>query len=189
MTVEMTPADTLHALLQLAGAIYHAPGAALRTDLESGRLQRLTLEAAASLGLTPPQRLCADFDTLQPRYVALFVTSPAGVTAPPYAGYALDNTLLGESVKALRAFFLHHGFSLSEHWHDLPDHIALLAEAGLLLLDMDRYDEALELTERFLMPWFARFAEVLGVADPDFYGPLTQFLNEAIKEVTCEVAA
>lgn len=182
-------AATLWNLLQLTAALYQPPREALRGDLEAGNLHHLAVKVAHALRLRLPLFVPPTFEALQARYVALFITNPAGVSAPPYTGYALDDTLLGPSVQALRAFLLQHGLSLREGWRDLPDHVAAVAEAGLLLFERERYDEALELSGRFLLPWFARYSEVLSAADPDFYGPLSQFLYCALKEVTCEVAA
>lgn len=175
-------------LLQLTAALYQPPGEASREDLEAGRLHCLAAEVAHTLHLRVPLFVPPAFE-IQGRFVTLFVTNPAGVPAPPYVGYARDDTLFGESTQALRVFLVQQGFSLNESWNDLADHIALLAEAGCLLMDKGGSGEALELTERFLLPWFARYADVLGAAEPDPYGPLSRFLYQAFKEVACEVAA
>lgn len=180
--------DTLYGLFQVTASLYQSPREAFQDDLQSHRLGHVLRELAEMLDMPCPAFQALDLATLQTRYVALFLSHPAGIVAPPYATYALDGCLFGPSMRDLETFFLKHGFSLQDSWRDMPDHIALLAEAASLLLDNDQKEVALELIERFLVPWFNRYADAVAAAEPDFYGPLSQFLARAFKEVSCVAA-
>jgi TorA maturation chaperone TorD len=183
-------ADVVAQALQLVAATYRSPDAALRDDLDSGAFATAVAELAAATGITAPALGEIDWPKVQTAYVALFVTNAAGVPAPPYAGLALDGELLGPSAEALRRFLAHHGVEPAAGWHDLPDHVAAVAEAGALLAEAGRDDVACVLLERFLSPWFQRYApEVVAADDSGFYGPLTEFLGSFTSEVECEAAA
>lgn len=176
--------------LQLVAATYRSPDAALRDDLDSGAFAAATAALAEATGTTPPALTEVDWPRLRSTYVALFVTNAGGVPAPPYVGLALDGELLGPSAAALRTFLAHHGVEVTAGWHDLADHVAAVAEAGALLAEAGRDDVACVLLERFLSPWFQRYAPDVVAADVSgFYGPLTEFLASCLSEVSCEAAA
>ncbi|MFU8889872.1 MAG: TorD/DmsD family molecular chaperone [Trueperaceae bacterium] len=183
-------ADAIAQVLQLVAATYRSPDAALRNDLDSGAFATAVAELAEAAGLTAPTLGEIDWPKVQTAYVALFVTNAAGVPAPPYVGLALDGELLGPSAAALKAFLAHHGVEAAAGWHDLPDHVAAVAEAGALLADAGRDDAACVVLERFLSPWFQRYAPQVVAADVNgFYGPLTEFFASLLSEVSCEAAA
>lgn len=187
VTVEAT---TLDLLLQLVAATYRAPGPALRADLETGALADAAAAVADDLDLVPPTFAALDWATVQERHVALFVTNPAGVVAPPYAGFAVDGELLGPTFQALGGTFARYGVQVQDDWRDLPDHVSAVAEGGVLLLEAGHADGALELLARYLAPWFRRYAGAVAVADPGgLYGTLTPFLDAAIEEVSREARA
>jgi len=184
------PAGVVGLTLQLVAATYRSPDAALRDDLDSGALAEAVTTLAEATGAAAPALDAVDWTELQAAHVALFVTNAGGVPAPPYVGLALDGELLGPSVEALKAFLTHHGVEVAAGWHDLPDHVAAVAEAGALLADAGREDAARVLLERFLSPWFQRYAPEVVAADVSgFYGPLTEFLGSLVNEVACEAAA
>jgi putative dimethyl sulfoxide reductase chaperone len=183
-------ADVIAQALQLVAATYRSPDAALRNDLDSGAFATTVAELAEAAGVTAPTLGEVDWPKVQTAYVALFVTNAAGIPAPPYVGLALDGELLGPSSEALKRFLAHHGVETAAGWHDLPDHVAAVAEAGALLADAGRDDAACVLLERFLSPWFQRYAsEIVAADDSGFYGPLTEFLGSLLSEVSCEAAA
>lgn len=189
-TRPVEPADVVEQALQLVAATYRSPDAALRADLDSGAFATAVAELAAATGVAAPVFQVTDWPKLQTTYVALFVTNAAGVPAPPYVGLALDGELLGPSAEALKRFLAHHGVETAAGWHDLADHVAAVAEAGVLLAEAGRDDAACVLLERFLSPWFQRYApEVVAADDSGFYGPLTEFLGSLLSEVSCETAA
>jgi TorA maturation chaperone TorD len=175
--------------LQLVVGVYASPGDALRADLEGGAFQEAVALAARPAGLTVPDLDVPPWQTLQARYVDLFVSSPNGLPAPPYVGFAVDGELLGPTARRLKAFYDEHGVTPNGAWGDLPDHLAAVGEAGTLLVEAGRPEAARALTARFLLPWFDRYASVVADADTSgFYGPMTRFLHAAVKEVTREAA-
>lgn len=185
-----TTSDTVDLIFQLIASAYRTPGDPLRDDLASGAWAEAVAALAADLDLSPPPFEHVAFEDLRERHVALFVANVAGVAAPPYVGYAVDDELLGDTFQALGATFARCGIEVSDDWRDLPDHVSAVAEGGLLLLEADRSDDAYELLVRYLAPWFARFAPTLAVADgAGFYGSLTSFLDTAIGKVTHEAAS
>lgn len=180
----------LDPLLQLIAATYRTPGAALRTDLESGAFAEACGALADALDLAPPAFGHLDFVALQERHVALFVSSGDGIVAPPYAGFAVDGELLGATFQAMGGTFARYGIEVRGDWADLPDHVAAVAEGAGLLLAADEVDGALEVLERYLAPWFDRYAAAVAAADVGgVYGALTPFLDAAIKEVVREAQA
>ena len=182
--------ETVGLALQLIAATYRSPDAALREDLDSGAFEAAVAELAETTGTAAPALPEIDWPALRTAYVALFVTNAAGIPAPPYVGLALDGELLGPSSEALKRFLAHHGVETAADWHDLPDHVAAVAEAGALLAEAGRDDVASVLLARFLSPWFQRYAQdVVAADDSGFYGPLTEFLGSLLCEVSCEAAA
>jgi TorA maturation chaperone TorD len=194
MTVAQPDARRVDAVLdvalQLIAAVYRAPGTALAADLASGDVVEAVGALAHALEIPAPVLARPDLATLQHCHVDLFVTRAGGLTAPPYVGLAADGELLGPTAEALAAFYAHHDIRPAATWHDLPDHVSAVAEAGLLLLAAGRTEAASGLLTRFIGPWFARYAAAVDAADVSgFYGPLTRFLNSAVLEVSREAAA
>jgi len=196
MTHSMTPPrpvpapEVLGLALELVAATYRTPDAALRDDLATGAYAEALATLAEATGATAPDVGGLEWSEVQSGHVELFVTSRSGVVAPPYVGYAADGELLGPTTDALRAFYAAHGLEVAEGWADLPDHLAAVAEAGALLLAHGRPDAAQALVERFLFPWFQRYADAVVAADVSgLYGPVTEFLRTSMSEVACEAAA
>ncbi len=186
-TPTTTDVAVLHLLLQLIAGTYRSPGDALRDDLASGALADACAALGEALDLDEPGLQAPDWTTLQAAYVDLFVSSGNGVAAPPYVGYAIDGELMGPSAQLLGAAFADFGIELQDAWSDLPDHVAAVAEGGTLLARSDRPEAAHALLEGYLAPWFERYAEAIEAKDVSgFYGPMTKFLQAAIKEVTRE---
>lgn len=180
----------LDPLLQLIAATYRTPSPALRADLESGAFADACGALADVLDLIPPAFGPLDFAALQERHVALFVSSGSGIVAPPYAGFAVDHELLGTTFQAMGGTFARYGIEVRGDWADLPDHVAAVAEGAGLLLEAGTVDGACEVLERYLAPWFDRYAAAVAAADVGgVYGALTPFLDAAIKEVVRETQA
>ncbi len=180
-------AEVLDLLLQLVAGTLRSPGEALRDDLASGALHRAFDAVAEALDLDALTLETPTWTTLEAAYVDLFITSASGIAAPPYVGYAIDGELMGPSAQLLGAAFGDYGIELQDAWSDLPDHVAAVAEGGTLLVRSDQPEAAWTLTEGYLAPWFDRFATAIETKDVSgFYGPVTKFLQAAIKEVTRE---
>jgi putative dimethyl sulfoxide reductase chaperone len=185
-----TPIDAVGPTLQLIAATYRSPGPALQEDLVTGAFAAALDALADAAGTTAPEFGDVDWNELRAAYVALFVTCPGGIAAPPYVGYAADGELLGSTTDALLAFYRGQGLQVNADWADLPDHVAAVAEAGALLADADRDEAARTLAAAFLSPWFERYASAVVAADTSgFYGPLTEFFRSVMSEVACEVAS
>ena len=180
----------LDPLLQLIAATYRTPGPALRADLESGAFADACGALADVLDLVPPAFGPLDFAAMQERHVALFVSSGDGIVAPPYAGFAVDGELLGDTFQAMGATFARYGIEVRGDWADLPDHVTAVAEGAGLLLEAGAVDGAALVVEQYLAPWFDRYAAAVAAADVGgVYGALTPFLDAAIKEVVRETQA
>jgi TorA maturation chaperone TorD len=187
-----TPLDatTLDLTLQLVAAVYRTPSPALRDDLVAGTFAAAIESLVDATGVTAPTLADPAWPALEASHVALFVTSRGGIAAPPYVGYAADDEVLGPTAEALAELYRHHGIEVDPHWADLPDHVAAVAEAGLILLEAGREAAARDLLTRFLHPWFQRYAGAIAAADVSgFYGPLTEFLSSVMSEVASEAAA
>jgi TorA maturation chaperone TorD len=177
-------------IFQLTAAAFQPPTDLLREDIETGRFTILTSQLAESLGIEHTPFTSFDWSSIQVNYVELFVSNPGGLPAPPYAGFALDGALLGPSATELVAFLARRALVVQRSWSDLPDHLAVVAESGLLLLAGGKCRDAAALGQRFLLPWFERYADVVSERDRSgFYGPLARLLREACQEVRHEVAA
>ena len=184
------PSEAVGLTLQLVATTYRSPDARLQADIASGALQEALDALAAHAAVAAPLVGAPDWALVQSSYVDLFVSSVRRVVAPPYVGFALDGELLGPSVDALKAFLAHHGVEVAAGWHDLPDDVAAVAEAGALLQGAGRDDAARVLLARFLSPWFQRYAPEVVAADVSgFYGPLTEFLGSLVNEVAREDAS
>lgn len=177
-------AEALAAACQLVAAVYATPGDGLRDDLRSGRLAEIGDALARMGGQEPPRWPHAPppFEALRADYVALFVSRAGGVPAPPYACLVHDGQLLGPCSRRLRAELASLGVRPAPHWHDLPDHIAAVAEAADLLLEHGRTGAARALAGRYLVPWFDRYADAVAQADArGFYAELSRFLRAVLK--------
>lgn len=183
-------ADPLDLTLQIVATAFVSPGAPLREDLAGGSFAAAVAALSRASGVAAPQLAEPSWSTLQSSHVALFVSHLGGIAAPPYVGYAADGELLGPTAEALAGLYRGHGIEIDPHWTDLPDHVAAVAEAGLLLLEAERAEAARSVLVDFLFPWFQRYAAAVAAADVSgFYGPLTAFLSSVMSEVAREAAA
>ena len=165
----------------VTAATFRSPGGALERDLTSGRLQEALTELARGRGLAPPVLPAVPLSELQSAYTSLFVANPGGLPAPPYAGYALDNQLMGEAQEALQAFYAAHGLAVDESWQELPDHLAAVGEAVALLSGQDP-QAARTLALGYLRPWLQRYADLVAGEDPTgFYGTICQTLKQVLE--------
>lgn len=179
---------SLDLLFQVIAATYRSPTTALTDDIASGAFDAALERLAAATGTEAPTLVTPELRTLQAGYVDLFVSSRRGIAAAPYVGAAIDGELMGPSAQQLGAAFAAHGIELTDAWRDLPDHVAAVAEGGSLLVRRSEDDAARDLLAEFIAPWFAASAaSITARDDTGFYGPVTRFLDGAIKEVTREV--
>lgn len=184
------PGTALALALEIAASIYRSPGDELRADIAQGNLEDAVANCASRMGWTPPTLQTDNWPVLQAAYVDLFVSSARGLAGPPYVGLAIDNELLGPSVDAWKALLAEQALALDASWSDLPDHVALVAEAASLLWDAGRTDTAATIAQQFLAPWFQRYgARVVAADSSGFYGPLTEFLASVMGEVACEASS
>lgn len=182
--------ETLRLTLELVAATYRTPDAALGADLAGGAFAAALAEVAHATGIAAPALADVGWTAIEVAHVALFVTNPRRVPAPPYVGFAADDELLGPTAEALGAFLRHHGVEVRAGWGDLPDHVAAVAEAGALLTNAGRTDAARVLAAAYLLPWFERYAPAVVAADDSgFYGPLSEFFRSVMSEVAREDAA
>ncbi|MEJ2668048.1 MAG: molecular chaperone TorD family protein [Deinococcales bacterium] len=184
--VDVTSADALEAACQVVAALYRSPGEGLRDDLYGGRLGAVTDALAVWAGVDAPRAPHSPpaWDRLRAAYVGLFVSRAGGVPAPPYVGLVHDRELLGPRVRRLRAELAGLGIRPRAEWHELPDHLAAVAEAVDLLMEQGRVAAATTLAVNHLVPWFDRFAEAVAQHDESgFYGELTTFLHTVLSEV------
>ncbi len=130
---------------------------------------------------TPPQNL----KELQTEYVRLFISSPLGVAAPPYASYYMNKTglLLQEGAQEALRFYREIGVE-PENSSEPPDHISLeLAFVGMLL-DQNRVHLLNTFIKQHMMIWYPNFLKDLLKATPSYWyqqlGLLTQALLEKI---------
>jgi len=165
----------------VTAATFRSPGGALERDLASGRLQEALVELARERGLMPPKLPNVPLAELQSAYTSLFVANPGGLPAPPYAGYALDDKLMGEAQEALQSFYAEHGLAVDESWQELPDHLAAVGEAVALLSSQDS-QAARTLALGYLRPWLERYAGLVADEDPTgFYGTICQTLKQVLE--------
>jgi len=166
----------------ITAATFRLPGKALEHDLRSGSLQTALELLAERYNLPPPELPPVELPQLQAAYVQLFAANPAGLPAPPYAGYALDGKLMGEAQEALEGFYAEHGLAPREGWGDLPDHLSAVGEA-IALLAGPKPDAARKLALGYLKPWLDRYAEVVVREDPTgFYATVCTLLKNAMEE-------
>jgi putative dimethyl sulfoxide reductase chaperone len=178
--------------MQLLGwvtaATFAPPKAALEQDLASGALQAALVEMGKTRGLTAPELPQTALSELQATYTSLFVSNPAGLPCPPYAGMALDERLFGEGFDRLLGLYRLAGLETSPDWRDLPDHLAAVGEAIALLEAKPALARTLAL--EYLYPWLKRYLPALQQADPTgFYSTIAGFLSQVLKEVRRETTA
>jgi len=165
----------------ITAATFRSPGKALERDLQSGSLQSALEQLAKQHELTPPRLPRAPLSELQAAYTRLFAANPAGLPAPPYAAYALDDQLMGKAQEALEAFYSEHGLAPRDGWRDLPDHLSALGEAIALLANPNP-EAARALAFGYLKPWLERYVDVIAKEDTTgFYATVCTLLKNVLE--------
>ena len=170
--------ESSKALFSLIAALYRSPNDDFKDDIKSGRLQGVVDYLIATGGLEPIQIKPPSWQDLQAAYVQLFSTNPSGLVAPPYLAYAIDKEIYGKSYKELKEFYAQNGLVVKDDFLDLPDHIAAVAEACLLLLEKEKMQAVRDLSRKYFLPWFNKYATAINEIDKDFYGPLSALCQE-----------
>jgi len=179
-------AETYKALFLLIAALFRSPNDDFKDDVESGRLQSVVDYLSDLAGLEPSQINPPNWQDLQVTYVQLFLTNPSGIPAPPYLAYAIDNEIYGKSYKELKEFYTQNDLIVKDDYLDLPDHLAAVAEACLLLLSEEKLGAVTELSKKYFLPWFEKYSSEINEIDKVFYGPLSVLCQELLRRLTNE---
>ncbi len=122
---------------------------------------------------------------LQTEYVRLFINSPQGIAAPPYASYYISKgrLLFQEGADEALGFYREAGLEPVLRGEP-PDHIATeLAFAGHLL-DSGNQPLLLRFISQHLMVWFPDFLERLLTASPaGWYSQLGRVTESIVKKI------
>ena len=126
---------------------------------------------------------------LQVEYMRLFVNSPAGVAAPPYASYYRHDArlLFQEGMVEAEGFYREAALAPPEG-PEPPDHISTeLAFVGTLL-DSGRDDILARFLESHVLRWYPAFHECLAAARPaSWYMLLADVTGASLKRLHEEV--
>jgi len=142
---------------------------------------------ASDMGMdnVPQDTLNIPFEDLQAEYVRLFINSPGGVAAPPYASIYIHNSglLLQQGHDQALAFYRKAGLEPVES-NEYGDHLSHeLAFVGRLF---DKNDDELlcEFLEEHLLKWYPDFLQRLLAANPcPFYSLLGQVTDLCLKHM------
>ncbi|MFW8602014.1 TorD/DmsD family molecular chaperone [Desulfobacterota bacterium M19] len=128
---------------------------------------------------------------LQAEYVRLFINSPAGIQAPPYASIYIGNRgiLLQQGHDEAMSFYQAAGLETIEST-ECEDHIAFeLAFIGHLIED-NRLDLLREFIHEHVIKWYPEFFQRLQSAQPGpFYKILGQVTGLCLKHILIEEKA
>ncbi|HFQ81562.1 MAG TPA: hypothetical protein ENK33_09370 [Desulfobacterales bacterium] len=128
---------------------------------------------------------------LQAEYVRLFINSPAGVPAPPYASIYIDNRgiLLQQGHDEAMSFYQAAGLETIES-SECEDHIAFeLAFIGHLIED-NRLDLLNKFINEHVLKWYPAFSQRLQSARPcHFYQVLGQITGLCLQHILIEEKA
>ncbi len=128
-----------------------------------------------------------DLEALQAEYTRLFITSPQGTPAPPYASVYLspDRQLKGPGYDQALAFYQEAGYAPVEEG-ELADHVAYELAFMALLLENKRTDLLRRFLKEHFRVWYPAFQEALLGAQPlPFYAQLAQ-LTDRITQTLSE---
>lgn len=128
------------------------------------------------------------FDHLEENYVRLFINAQGGIAAPLYASCYEDATqpqLMGSAAEQIQRILERIGLTISPELGQPPDHLAIAIEIVYYILDRDntpwdpeRFQEAAEFIDGFLMPWVLVFSKRLeSETRCRFYPLVTQLLQ------------
>ncbi len=173
---------TLRAELYLV--LSHAAVPPMRTEQQQAMLELLSDDLEALIhaqGLNPLltqlhqlksslERLAENPLELLRGYSHLFLSPPVRVRIN--AGFHLDGAAMAQSTLEMEALYNKHNVAQSEHFRDLPDHLAMQLEfIGFLMASaaeaLEQGDEARRhaaltdaacFTNRYMEPWLAGFA-------------------------------
>ncbi len=128
---------------------------------------------------------------LQAEYVRLFINSPAGIPAPPYASIYIGNRgiLHQQGHDEAMDFYKSAGLETIES-SECEDHIAFeLAFIGHLIED-DRLDLLHEFIHEHVLKWYPKFLQRLQSARPcHFYKILGQVTGLCLQHILIEEKA
>jgi len=128
---------------------------------------------------------------LQAEYVRLFINSPAGIPAPPYASIYIGKRgiLLQQGHDEAMGFYKLAGLETIEST-ECEDHIAFeLAFIGHLIED-ERLDLLHEFIHEHVLKWYPEFLERLQSAQPcHFYKILGQITGLCLQQILTEEKA
>ncbi len=149
------------------------------------------LQALASrLGVSEGQEFqVSDLESLQIEYTRLFITSPQGTPAPPYASvYFSDRRLKGEGYDQALAFYQEAGWAPVEEG-ELADHLSYELSFLALLLEEGQRELLARFLTQHLGVWLPRFVAALKAAQPaPFYQALADLTLAVINRLKGEVA-
>ncbi len=141
------------------------------------------------LQLESDRKQVPELETLQAEYVRLFINSPGGVAAPPYASVYVNHSGIMRQKGYDEAMFFYNkaGFEPVESGES-PDHI--MHELNFLGLLLDRDDMSLtsDFLNSHLCKWYPRFEQRIVIAEPlPFFQILAQVTHLCLKQTLKEV--
>lgn len=178
-------------LYHLAAATLAHPSWALLGDLKSGALVQAGVRVARAYGWEwAPAELIAWLgeprekplrNTLQAEHARLFVANPAGLSAPPFAGYYLDpQGITGRHAARLLALYWCSGLSVSAAYTNVPDHVVVQCAYLYRLAGRREAARSRPILEDLLL-WLPEFhGRVLGAATMPFYPTWSEWLLEMV---------
>lgn len=179
----LPPAERAH-LYQRIAALYIPP----TWEVVNGALNRLLLKypgflvsgnpqvkIARELDLLEKESYRFSLETFQEEYVRLFVNSPEGVAAPPYASFYTEGRLFGKAAREAQVYYERFRLSPKSTQAEPPDYIVYEMEFLSFLCSMEQgaleggcEEEATELGRaqvdffvHHFFPWANRFCDRL----------------------------
>ncbi len=156
----------------------------------SPKAQEALLLLAKDLGVSLPQSesLVPPLEEMQEEYTRLFINTPGGIPAPPYASaYEKPGLLCQGPWEESLSYYRASG--LLPTGPEPADHLAYEISFLGHLLEKGRFDLLCDFLKNHLMKWFPAFKEALDEARPlAFYGflaSLTEVILFKIYEEVC----
>ncbi len=144
-------------------------------DYPRKELLALAREVLAELGL-----LVEEPSLLAQEYMRLFVNTPEGVPAPPYASYYLTGLLAQEPAKEALSFYTREG--LFPEGPEPADHLSYELAFVAHLLSQGKKEALGEFLGQHFWRWFPRFKMALSAAKPHpFYLSLAEITEEVLR--------
>ncbi len=129
-----------------------------------------------------------ELPVLQTEYVRLFINSPTGVVAPPYASHYISRSqlLFQEGADEALCFYREVGME-PESGIEPPDHIATELAFVSYLLDSGNSEHLLRFVSQHLMVWYPKFLDRLLSARPaEWYCQLGRVTGVMLKKIMQE---